>query len=87
METFRDFILKTDKTNFEGEIIRDKDFNIIKVGQFEVGQCASFITPVKRETSTIIRFENVGGWAIFNGGRVDTRRLIGWEQNPNYGTK
>lgn len=82
MKTFRDSILESDKTHYNGTIIRDEDFNVISVGSFKVGGLATFTTPVRTETQTIKRFE--GQWAVFSNGRVEISHLKGWAPNENY---
>ena len=82
MKTFRESILESDPCHYAGAIIRDSDFKIIKVGQFEVGKNAKYTTPVREENDTIIRFELP--YAVFNGGRVEVARLEGFVVNPLY---
>ena len=79
MNDFRQSILESDKTNYEGAIIRDKDFKIIKVGNFEIGKSASFTSPVRRETKQIIRFELP--YVVFSDGRVLFEDLENFKPN------
>ncbi len=82
MGTFSEYILESDAFNYEGAIERDENLKVVKVGSFEVGKLASYITPVREECNTIIRFELP--WAVFQSGRVEVTKLIGWEVNPDY---
>jgi hypothetical protein len=82
MKTFKESILESDQSNYSGAIERDENFKVIKVGAFEVGKSASYITPVEKKINVIIRFDLP--WAVFSSGRVDVTKLIGWEVNPAY---
>lgn len=70
---FRKYILEQDKTHPQGVIIRDKDFKIIQVGDFKVGERVKYTTPVRDEESVIVRFELP--YAVFSCGRVEIEKL------------
>ena len=73
----------TDLYHHDGAIVRFEGSNLIRSeGKFSVGGSVCYTTPVRRECSTIERFELP--YVVVHGGRVEISKLEGYERNSAY---